>query len=121
METRVKTGGRDWIKGQSGNPNGRPKISKEYRELMELNREIVAEIFSKYMMLNIEELVKKKKDTSIPMIERMVISMMVSVEKKGDKQAFDFLLDRAIGKVKDNGIITKGDLIITIDSDDESL
>lgn len=121
MATRIKTGGRDWEKGQSGNPNGRPKTSKEYRELMDLNRELVAEIFSRYMMFNLEELVKKKKDSSIPMIERMVISMMVNVEKKGDKQAFDFLLDRAVGKVKDNGIITKGDVIITIDSDDQSL
>lgn len=121
MGERIKTGGRDWVKGQSGNPHGRPKISKEYRELMELNREIVAEIFSRYMMFNLDELVQKKKDKSIPMIERMVISMMVNIEKKGDKYAFDFLLDRAIGKVKDNGIIAKGDIVITIDSDDESL
>jgi hypothetical protein len=96
-----KTGGKDWKPGQSGNPNGRIKISPEHRKLMELNKQIVAEIFSKYMGATKSQLEEARRHKDTPMFDQMVISTMLQAINKGDKGAFDFLLNRAVGKVKD--------------------
>ena len=62
-------------KGQSGNPNGRPRIIPELNKLLsEINEEDY----------------------------QAVINKLVDKAKKGDTRAAEVLLDRAYGKSKDN-------------------
>lgn len=80
-------------KGVSGNPSGRPKgyLTKAQVEAM----------FQKFSVKNREELQAVVEDKKSSMLEIMIASVMIKAAKDGDYQRVQFLLDRAIGKVKD--------------------
>lgn len=97
---RVKTGGRDFKKGQSGNPNGRPKMPKELREAKRMRKTEFIGLLVKYLGHTLEELGAAKKDKKTPAIDRIVIAIVLNAIKHGDYKRLDFLMDRIIGKVQ---------------------
>jgi hypothetical protein len=96
-------------KGQSGNPNGRPKGVQN----------------SKTRLLRLLELVQKRKnpitgeDEEFTVLELMDMQM-ISKALKGDQRAYEAVVDRLEGKPKQTTDITadiKGNVQITIEPD----
>ncbi len=87
--------------GQSGNPAGRIKYPKELREAMKMNKIIFQKLLTDYLTLPLSNLEAKQKNISTPALDRIVISVIVYAIKKGDERRLDFLMNRIIGKVKD--------------------
>ena len=76
----VKTGGRDWQPGQSGNPKGGKKLPKDLREFIgldaEVDSELVRKIISAYLLKTAGEIQELENDSEISTIERIVISLI---------------------------------------------
>jgi hypothetical protein len=96
-------------KGQSGNPNGRPKGVQN----------------SKTRLLRLLELVQKRRnpitgeDEDFTVLELMDMQM-ISKALKGDQRAYEAVVDRLEGKPKQTTDITadiKGNVQITIEPD----
>jgi hypothetical protein len=96
-------------KGQSGNPNGRPKGVQN----------------SKTRLLRLLELVQKKRnpitgeDEEFTVLELMDMQMIAKA-LKGDQRAYEAVVDRLEGKPKQTTDITadiKGNVQITIEPD----
>lgn len=82
-----------WVVGQSGNPNGRPKGSRNRRTII---REILDHLQVKGIDLNTGE----ETDNLIPVAERITLAQVVKA-MSGDTNAFRELMDGGFGKVAD--------------------
>lgn len=82
-----------WKPGISGNPGGRPKG--------QLTVEQVQSIFQEIAKLPISEIEKISIDKNESGIRASVAMTFMQALKSGDAARLSFLLDRAVGKVKD--------------------
>ena len=88
-------------KGHKHSPGGRkgalpiPKLAKVF------NRAKLEAVISKYIDMPMSELMGKVADQSIPSLDHMVIATIVSAVADCNFRAFDFILERMVGKVKD--------------------
>lgn len=88
-------------KGQSGNPAGRPKLPEDLRKSKKMNKIIFQGLLMKYLNCSLTELKKFKADSETKALDRIVISVIINAISKGDEKRLGFLMDRIIGKVKD--------------------
>lgn len=125
-----KTGGRDWVKGQSGNPAG-SKLPEDIKEGRKINRMEVERVFNKLMNAAKDELISIGNDPKTPILEAITARVMAKAYNQGDHQRLNFLLDRLVGKVKETiehvgpkvRILEKADgtkLILTTEDERES-
>ncbi len=63
-------------------------------------------VINSLLFLDREALQAKIKDPKTPMIEMIAASIMAQAAQKGDHQRLDFILQRMIGKVKDQLEVT---------------
>lgn len=91
--------GRKFIKGQSGNPKGRPKMDPELLAVSKMTHSYITQVINKYSAMTRAQIQAKIKDEDTPMIECTVASIYVKALQTGDYMKLNFLLDRAIGKV----------------------
>lgn len=89
---------KSWKPGQSGNESGRPKglltsdqIKAILRDLLKLNRQELQDVIS---------------DPKTNMIKLTIASVIAKAAKDGDYSRLEFLLNRGIGKVKDELVVT---------------
>lgn len=101
MAKGKKTGGRNFQKGVSGNPKGRPPLPKELNEALRMTRKEFTELLVKYLAYSLEDLKKTQKAKETKALDRIVIAVIVNAIAKGDDRRLDFLMNRIIGKVKD--------------------
>jgi len=101
MAKGFKTGGRDFVKGVVTNPNGRPKVSSQLKEIKQLNATRLAELLNEFINMDKEALIAKSKDPSTTVFELIICSILKNAYDKGDQQRINFILDRLVGKVKD--------------------
>ena len=87
MAKGKKTGGRDWPKGTSGNPNGAPRKEDSLSNLLR------------------KELEKVDPDTGLTAKEVIAIGL-VGLAKEGNQAAIDRVLDRTEGKPKQSMDVT---------------
>lgn len=87
-------------KGKSGNPKGRPKdqLGKVMRQL---TAEEFAEIANLIIKGSIEDLRKIARDDKQTALKVMIAATAVKIISKGDMSSLDTLLNRLVGKVKD--------------------
>jgi hypothetical protein len=87
-------------KGQSGNPNGRPKIPKAIKQVRQMNRTILNTLLNKYTLMSLSELDAIAKDKNTSAMDLIVISAIKFSITKGDHRSRDFLVERMVGKVR---------------------
>lgn len=94
------TGGRHWVKGQTGNPNGQPKIREEVKQITVNSRETVAKLYWSCVNLNKEQLAARIKE-SCSVFEEGVLRAIIKDMEKGNIVTLEKLMDRVIGKPKE--------------------
>lgn len=87
-----------WQKGQSGNPSGKPKGI--------YTRDEIQAVVSRCYRMTKADLKRVIEDPESTMLEIHVASIMATGVKKGDFYPFDGLMNRTIGKVKDELEVT---------------
>lgn len=98
-----KTGGKNFGSGENFYQKTVPPDLRQARKLSKLEIEL---IINKYLYTPIGELMAAMKDPMKDTIEILVISILITAIKKGDHDRLTFVLDRLIGKVKDNVELT---------------
>ncbi len=86
--------------GKSGNPNGRPPMPKDVKEARQLTQRELEISLQKYLLMTPEQLKKAKQDPETTMIDHLIISVMTHGVNKGDQNRVDFLMNRLVGKIK---------------------
>ena len=94
----TKTGGRDFKKGQVANPGG---FTKEQAEARRLTRAGLAAILNRAREMTHEQMMDALGRPETPAFEMMIIKCYMRIMEDGDMRQLDILLDRLVGKVKD--------------------
>jgi hypothetical protein len=87
--------------GQSGNPQGRPKVPEDLKRARAFTKIEVSKILARHLDKSRRELNLLIQDPDTPALEAFVASLMVQGIRTGDERRLNFLFDRIIGKVKD--------------------
>jgi hypothetical protein len=91
-----------WRKGESGNTNGRHKELPELKILKNLTKKELVDIGNLVVKGNVHRLrLVAENAFDEPVIKCMMAQVCLRIMEKGDMQALDVLLNRLIGKVKD--------------------
>ena len=101
-----------WEKGESGNPNGRPR--KWITELKESGYKSseVNDCIMVLLSMTIEELADVYKNPKATILEKTVANALKRSIEKGSLYSLDTLLNRAVGRPKESiDHTTKGDSI----------
>lgn len=94
-----KAGGRDFLPGQSGNPQGRPKLRGDLHKVKLMTADEAAKLIQRMMDKSCAELQELVDDPDTPAMELMVARIIEQAMREGDTARLNFLFDRTIGKV----------------------
>jgi len=100
MPRGKKVGGRDFKPGQSGNPRGRPPLSREARELRALTSDQYIKLVTKFFHMTRSEFEEAQQNPLATKLEIFVMKIIQEGEKRGDQWRLEALLNRVIGPVK---------------------
>ncbi len=92
--------------GQSGNPLGGRAHDPELRAVKNLTKRELADIGNLIIKNDYDALKKLSKENSATVLQRMLASIAVRIIDKGDMGALDILMNRLVGKVKDEIALT---------------
>jgi len=95
--TRIKTGGRDFLKGQSGNPLGRPKESNSSKEVKKLSKACIRELAPKCLFLSVKNLKLKSQNENQNYIEWAFSNYLYNIVKKNDFKSLENLFSMLTG------------------------
>lgn len=98
---RNTSGLKPFKKGQSGNPLGAAMHDPQVRALKALTKEEMIEVGSLVVKGSVEQLKEIAKDPNASALKCMIAAVAVRTISKGDPQALEVLLNRLIGKVKE--------------------
>lgn len=87
-------------KGQSGNPNGRPKLTEQDKLVKQLTKETFNDLCQKMMTCTKDEL-EQVIASSVPFEVELFIRHMLALGEQPDWAKYEKYLERRIGKVKD--------------------
>lgn len=99
-------------KGQSGNPLGGKLHNPEIKLIKKLSEKELIEVATFVLQSKVGEIKARMKDPNTSVLQGMVLGLAAKIMTKGDASAFNALMDRMLGKVKDNvnftGAVTTG-------------
>lgn len=103
MARGVKTGGRDFKKGDPATKKGgRKKMPADLSKVKtELSKEILTAKLKKFLLFNREELKSVMEDKKAPMIDVTICSIIAKAATGADHQRLDWVVTRLIGRVPD--------------------
>lgn len=90
-----------WKPGQSGNPSGGRAHDPALKALKRMTKDELAKIGQLVLDGDYETLVELAGDRSASVLAQMLASVCLRIINKGDHAALDTLLNRIVGKVKD--------------------
>jgi len=99
---RAKSGGRDFKKGQSGNPKGRPVEAPEIKALKAVTNEHIKEIVELLLNNNIAKLTELSESTTEPMLTVLYARGILYAYENSDLSSIESTLNRVAGKPKEN-------------------
>ena len=104
MALGIKTGGKDFQKGQPGGP-GRKPLPAEVKTIRRATHAHIAEVGTMALEGNVsglEEIVRNAQSPNSPysVIQVAFATCLLKAIKKGDSFALNAILDRIVGKVK---------------------
>lgn len=85
--------------GQSGNPNGRPKLPEDIRKASQLTNEEFIRLANRFFAMSRAEIQETLQDPKATLLELIVGGIAARAAKDNDHTRATFLLDRTIGKV----------------------
>lgn len=86
-------------KGNPGGP-GRPTLPAELKEARSLTQREIEISLQKFLLMTTEQLKKAKQDPETTMLDHLIISIMTHGVNRGCDKRADFLMNRLVGKVK---------------------
>jgi len=92
---------KSWKKGQSGNPNGRPKLPGDLWRARGLNQLEFERTVNQFLFQDREYLNRILNDPKTTAFELLIGQMITMAIKQGDFQRLNFLMDRILGKAKE--------------------
>lgn len=98
MAKGKKTGGRDFKPGQVANPTG---MTKELAHERKLTREGLTAILNKVRTMTHEQMQEHLGKPETPAFDMMIIKVYMRIIEDGEMKDLNLLLDRLVGKVKD--------------------
>jgi len=98
-----KTGGRDFAKGghQPANRGRPPSLPIDLKMANDLTKTKLRGILNKYLWMAHDEINLIIETKSAPMIELVVAQIIVKAAVQGDSFRLNFILERMVGKVKE--------------------
>lgn len=87
----------------------RGETTPEQKEVTLLSREMVTRFISQYVGFSRADLTRRLKAPDTPMLECIIIQIILKSEKNADQWRLEFLLNRTVGKVKDELEVTNPD------------
>lgn len=99
-----------WQEGQSGNPNGRPRLPQELKVVTKLSPSILKALIDKLANTPIEELMSMKETgafNKMGLLEAGVVAVWMKAIQEGDHSRLEWIVNRSrIGKVKEQLDVT---------------
>lgn len=92
---------KSWPKGVSGNPHGRRPIPESLQGIRSLSLIETIKIISKYARMTKKEMRAVQEDQNTSVLDLSIISIFQASMREADHSKLNFLLDRCVGKVKD--------------------
>lgn len=112
--------GRPFQKGQSGNPGGSAKITKEQAAIKRLTQMQFTETASKIITMNIEEMKALGEDPQANVLEGIFARVLTRAYDQGNTQDLNYFVERCMGKVADKmdlgGLNLHGSLVSFLQS-----
>ena len=87
---------------QSGKNYYQATVPQDVRDARKINKVQVEQILNQYLNLPFGELQAAIRDPTKTTMEVLVMSILIQAIKKGDHDRLNFVLDRLIGRVKNN-------------------
>jgi hypothetical protein len=89
---------------QPGNKlgKGRPKLPSDVKEARQFSKSEVDHSLSKFVVMTRDDLAKVKNDPESTLLDLALHSIFTHAINKGDHQRLEFILNRTIGKVREN-------------------
>lgn len=94
-----KTGGKNWVKGQSGNPKGNPGLPGDCREAKKLTADKYIKIVNKMIHGTKADVQAVINDPFSSALELLIAGILAKAITQQDVQRATFILERLIGKV----------------------
>lgn len=103
MAKGKKTGGKNFEKGHAPylDSPGRPPVTPVIKQLKAFNQEALIKILTTLSTATVTELAAMSKDPTKTILEMTIISIWKKAYELGDQQRINFILDRLIGKTKE--------------------
>lgn len=90
-----------WKPGESGNPDGRPPVPEEIKKIRNLTKNEIKEVGSILLKGREDELVLLVKDPETPVLRKWMANVALKALERGDMMTLNALLDRLVGRVKE--------------------
>jgi len=106
MAKGKKTGGRNFVKGSSGNLKGRKPLSEEAKQYQRLTREEFIKRVNNYLHMSKEQIRQGIANEKTEVLDLFIRNSLIKGIEKGDYYMLDKMLERIIGKVTVNMDLT---------------
>lgn len=100
-----------FVKGKSGNPGGTNGVPEDLQLGRRLTRQHVESLLSHYLTIPLDKLRELGTQKDLRAIDAMIVQIAIKAIVNGDTLRSNFLLDRLIGKAREEMIVHNLDYV----------